>query len=55
MLDEMVVTESPYRSKGFVGADNGSEHFISITAPPGLNFEQQLDYVETQYAEARCA
>ena len=40
-------------SRSFRGESGGSEHFISVGAPAGLAFGEQLDLVERRYAEAR--
>ena len=40
-------------SRSFRGESGGSEHFISVEAPAGLAFGEQLELVERRYAEAR--
>ena len=39
-------------SKSFSGASAGNEHFVSVEAPAGLTFSEQLDIVEQRYAQA---
>ncbi len=39
-------------SKSFSGASAGNEHYISVEAPAGLTFSEQLDIVEQRYAQA---
>ncbi|MHB1657005.1 MAG: Rid family hydrolase [Burkholderiales bacterium] len=39
-------------SKSFSGASAGNEHFISVEAPPGLAFSEQLEIVRQRYALA---
>lgn len=42
-------------SKSFHGAKGGTEHFISVTAPGALGFEEQIAFVDQRYAQARKA
>jgi len=46
-----VATSAATRS--FRGATGGTEHFITVQAPPGLDLAAQITHVERGYAEAR--
>lgn len=42
-------------SKSFRGVSGEAEHYICVTAPPGLGLAEEIDAVERRYAEARSA
>lgn len=46
-------TESDKYKRSFRGATSGIEHFISITAPEDLLFEEQIAYVQRHYEEVQ--
>jgi enamine deaminase RidA (YjgF/YER057c/UK114 family) len=46
-------TDEGTAAKSFRGADGGAEHFISVQAPAGLEFADQLDLLEQRYAQAQ--
>ena len=47
--DDFTPNETRHRS--FSGANGDSEHFISISAPGALTFEEQLDFLQVRYLE----
>jgi enamine deaminase RidA (YjgF/YER057c/UK114 family) len=40
-------------TRSFRGMTGGTEHFITVQAPPGLGLAEQIGHVERRYAEAR--
>ena len=38
-------------NSSFCGTDGGTEHFIAVTAPPELSFEDQIAYLDARYRE----
>jgi hypothetical protein len=48
-----MISDSAIATKSFEGAKGGSEHYISLTAPAGLGFDEQIEVMEAGYAGAR--
>jgi enamine deaminase RidA (YjgF/YER057c/UK114 family) len=47
--------DKKYYCRSFRGSNGDAEHFISITAPQNLAFEEQLAYLHTRHTEAQKA
>lgn len=52
MLDVASISSPQFVSRRFDGANGGSEHYITITAPPELDFKGQIEALGERYAEA---
>lgn len=53
MLDDLVISNTPFRSKTFYSSTGGSEHYISVSAPTHLSLKGQLDCIRDHYVEAQ--
>ena len=42
-------------SKSFRGANGEAEHFITVSAPEGLDLNEQIEVIQQRYAEAQAA